>query len=91
MGDDLRDFGSEDETIGSLVCPTLHGGFRGRAVEGAVYLDRIKVLSVVAQEVGGLGTLGVEAAFPSGSGEGGGADVERGHDFDILPSNPNPS
>ena len=48
------------------------------------------MLRVVAEKIGGLCPLGVERAFPPGSGEGGGADEDRGHDFDILPSNPNP-
>lgn len=63
----------------------------GRAVEDAINLDRIISLRVMAQKFGGLGALGVECAFPSGNGEGGGADEERGHDFDILRSKQNPS
>ena len=37
------------------------------------------MLRVVAEKIGGFGTLRIEGAFPSGSGERRGADVKRGH------------
>ena len=42
------------------------------------------MLRVVAEKIDRLGALGVEAALPPGSGEGGGADEERGYDEGIL-------
>ncbi len=41
-------------------------------------------MRVVAEKVGRLGALGIERTLPSGSGESGSADVERGHDREIL-------
>ena len=46
--------------IGNLLIET---SLRGRAVESTVHLDRVEMLRVVAQKVGGLGALGVEGAF----------------------------
>ncbi len=80
----LWDFRSEDETFRRLLIPTRHGRKRGYAIKRAVHLDRIEVLRVVAEKIGGFGAGRIEGALPPGGGESGSAYVERRHDSWIL-------
>ena len=65
MADGARNFGAEMEALGHFGVPTLDG-FLGRGgVKSRVALDRGQPSGVLAQEVGGLGTLWVEIAYPT--------------------------
>jgi len=58
MGDDLRNFDGEQETVGSPGRPVLDSS-RGRAaVEGGIHFDGMKMLRIKSQIVGGPHSLG---------------------------------
>ena len=57
---------------GSAICGSETGG-RGKYSRG-----------IAAEVISWFGALGIERTLPPGSGKGGCADVERGHDREIL-------
>src|SRR4029077_16024543 len=69
--DHLRNLDGKEEAVGSLARPAVDGGGGGSAVEGGVHFDGREFCGVVGEVVGGLHSLGIERAFPSGGCEGG--------------------
>src|ERR1035438_9243411 len=73
--DDLWNFRREEKAFRRFLRPSLHSGFGWRAVEGAIYLDGIKMLRVIRQVFTFRQTLGIEGALPACSRECGSAQA----------------